>query len=129
MGCVVNESSLQGGSVLFPGGRLGPFWALRALFRALWWFWLVSPCFLCILVELTAFGELSGQGFEAQKFNQNPHVFDQNEPKATNFNQNHVLVDFGAFWLVLVVVFRRQFVLNGSPADWTCLRLNLFDFL
>ena len=90
------------------------------------WFPLV---FLCILVELTASGGPSGQGFEAKKFNQSWQVFYQNEPKSTNFNQNHVLVDFGAFWLVLVVIFRRRFVLNGSPADSTCLRLDLFDFL
>ena len=90
------------------------------------WFPLV---FLCILVEVTAFGGPSGQGFEAKNFDQNWQVFDQNEPKSTNFKQNHVLVDFGAFWLVLVVIFRRRFVLNGSPADSTRLRLDLFDFL
>ena len=45
IGCVANGPSLQGGSGFFPGGRLGRFWALHALFRGLWWVWLVSPGF------------------------------------------------------------------------------------
>ena len=90
------------------------------------WFPLV---FLCILVELMAFGGPPGQGFEAKQFDQIRKVFDQNEPKSANFNQNHVLVDVGAFWLVWVVIFRRGFVLSGSPADWAYLRLDECDFL
>ena len=111
------------GAVLVHFGLSEPCFGLCGGFG---WFPLV---FLCILVELTASGGPSGQGFEAKKFDQNWQVFNQNEPKSTNFNQNHVLVDFGAFWLVLVVIFRRRFVLNGSPADSTRLRLDLFDFL
>ena len=128
MGCKLVQSA-GGGLVFFLGAVWVHFGPSGPCFGLCGGFGLFPYVFLCILVELTASGGPSGQGFEAKTLNQNWQVFNQNEPKSTNFNQNQVLVDFGAFWLVLVVIFRPWFVLSGSPADSTCLRLDLFDFL
>ena len=106
MGPVANGSSLQGGgSGHFPGVvwvDFGPSTPCFGGCGGFGWF----PCvFLCILVGLTAPGVPSGVSFEGKmitKFDKFSTKTNQNEPKSTKINQNHVLVDFGAFWCVLV---------------------------